>query len=236
MWHGLVWKDIKIEEMYCFLGILLCISLSPTDAGGYQSYFRDGNIVVQFSSEDGDFIEVKHSHGFVLDVDKEIRMSLNRFKQIRGTFHPEHKDLGIGKEDKCYQLQAVINKMNQASRANFAPEAHLSFDEGGIACRSRYCPVQQYNKDKPDKFRVDFFALAGSKSYVIYHIDVYQGKNACNVGIDPLAVNLPTTMKAVVNAILKSEVYTGSNDSNGYRTVSLDNRYQCPQLALLLLK
>ena len=34
------------------------------------------------------------------------------------------------------------------------------FDEGGIALRSRYCPVRKYNKDKPDKFHVELFCLA----------------------------------------------------------------------------
>jgi uncharacterized protein YqkB len=222
--------------MHRFLGILLMISLQPVDCGGYNTYFRDDNMTIPLSSDDNDFFELPDSRGFVAKIDKEFRMTLNRFKQIRGAFHPENKTLANGKADKCYHLRAAINELNAASYANFVPEANLSFDEGGIACRSRYCPVRMYNKDKPDKFRVDFFVLAGSKSYLIYHIDVYQGKNATNVSIHPLAVNLPTTMKAVVNAVLSSEVNKGSNDTNGYRVVSLDNRYQCPQLALLLLK
>ena len=28
---------------------------------------------------------------------------------------------------------------------------NVLFDEGRIAMRSRYCPVRQYNKDKPEK-------------------------------------------------------------------------------------
>jgi hypothetical protein len=169
-------------------------------------------------------------------IKKEFRMSLNRFKQIRGAFHPEDKVQGNGGEDKCYQIRASMNELNAASLANFVLEANCAFDEGGIACRSRYCPVRQYNKDKPDKFRVDFFILAGSSTYLIHHIDVYQGRNAANTGIDPLCVNLPTTMKAVVNAIIKSELSKGSNDVNGFRVLSLDNRYQCPQLACLVWK
>ena len=86
-----------------------------------------------------------------------------------------------------------------------------------------------YNKDKPDKFQVDFFILAG-----LHHLDVYQGKNASNVSIDASCWNLPTTMKAVVNAVIKTNLKEGSNDSTGYRVISLDNRYQCPQLAYLL--
>jgi hypothetical protein len=67
---------------------------------------------------------------------------------------------------------------------------------------------------------VDFFILAGSKSYIIHHIDVYQGKNSSNVGIDLKCFNLLTTMKAVVNAIIATKLYKGSNDANGYRVIS----------------
>jgi hypothetical protein len=121
-------------------------------------------------------------------------------------------------------VQQIYLTMNPTTRVS-----------GGQSCRSRFCPVLQYNKDKPDKFRVDFFILANSKNYFIQHIDVYQGKNASNVGIDPSCFNLPTTMKAVANAVIKADLSTGSNDANGYRVISLDNRYQCPQLAYLLL-
>jgi Transposase IS4 len=234
-WHGLIWKPISIDEMHRFLGVLLRISLTPVDGGGYGAYFRDSNMTIQLSSgSSNNNIEIPDSRGFVSMLAKEFRLSLNRFKQIRGAFHPEDKVLGNGQEDKCYQLRHGMNELNKASISNFVPEANCAFDEGGIACRSWYCPVWQYNKDKPDKFRVDFFILARSKTYLIYHIDVYQGKNSANIGIYPPAANLPTTMKAVVNAIVTSDLKNGSNDVNGYRVVSLDNRYQCPQLAYLL--
>lgn len=153
------------------------------DAGGYPAYFRDANLSVSLSSKPNDSIEIINSVGFVSMIEKKYRMSLNRFKQIRGAFHPEDKwRQGHDIHDKCYQLRAAINELNAASLANFVPEANCAFDEGGVACRSRYCPVRQYNKDKPDKFRVDFFVLAGSKSYVIHHLDVYQGKRWWLIG------------------------------------------------------
>ena len=50
----------------------------------------------------------------------------------------------------------------------------MTFDEGGVASRSRMNPVRQYNKDKPNKFRVDFFVLANNSpgKYFIVHLDV----------------------------------------------------------------
>jgi hypothetical protein len=108
----------------------------------------------------------------------------------------------------------------------------LAFDEGGIACRSRFCPVRQYNKDKPNKFRVDMFLMACSKSYFIMHADVYQRKNSCNVGIHPSIRSLPTTQNAVLNSAIALGLHHKKN--HGARYVSLDNRYQCPELAYTL--
>jgi hypothetical protein len=79
-----------------------------------------------------------------------------------------------------------------------------------------------------------FFILASSRNYTIYHIDVYQGRTSSNVGIDPSLWNLPTTMKAVVNAVIQTNIRHGSDHVNGFWLISLDNRYQCPQLAYLL--
>jgi Transposase IS4 len=152
------------------------------DGGGYTAYFHEDDVLIELDSSQT--VQIPGTRGFVSLLRPGIRMSLNRFKQIRGAFHPEDKDLANGREDKCYQLRMAINELNSASLINFVIEANLSFDEGGIACRSRYCPVRQYNKDKPDKFLVDYFILASSKNYVIHHIDVYQGKNAANVWID----------------------------------------------------
>jgi hypothetical protein len=65
-------------------------------------------------------------------------------------------------------------------------------------------------------------------------MDVYPGRNDCNVGIAEEFKNLPTTMKAVLNAVMHSEISNGSSDVIGFRVVAMDNCYQCPQLAYLL--
>ena len=65
----------------------------------------------------------------------------------------------------------------------------------------------------------------------IYHLDVYQGKNATNAFIGAEAHNLPTTQKAVVNAIVLSGI---TNEPNGMREIYIDNRYSAPTLFILL--
>jgi hypothetical protein len=137
-WHGLVWKPISQDEMVQFLGILLRISLTPVDYGGYPAYFRDENVKVWLLEDSDNFIEIlPETMGFVSMIKKEFRMSLNRFKQIRGAFHLEDKVQGSnGGEDKCYQIRASMNELNAASLANFVPEANCAFDKGGIALSS----------------------------------------------------------------------------------------------------
>ena len=77
----------------------------------------------------------------------------------------------------------------------------MTFDEGGVGCCSRFCPVRHYNKDKPQKFRVDFFILSDASIYCILHFDVYQCKNDKNILVDPDLHCLATTQKAVMNAV-----------------------------------
>ena len=91
--------------------------------------------------------------------------------------------------------------------------------------------MRQYNGQKPTKFRIDFFVLCCASLYCIHHMDVYQGKNAPNVGIDSTIHNVKTTMKAVLNAVIYCRL---DETTQGARHITMDNRYQCPQLAVVL--
>ena len=222
--HSQKWRDVTMQEMTRFLGIILMMSLRPVDGGGYAAYFTNSNMMYSLGTAIP-AMEIADSAGWASKY-----MRLARFRQIRGAFHPESKEAGRG-GDKCYQLRRLIQAVNSASRRSFKIPQDLAFDEGGIGCRSRYCPVRQYNKDKPAKFRVDFFILASSTSYAILHLDVYQGKNATNSYIRHEAQRLPTTMKAVVNACYALEL---NKETRGFRHLSMDNRYAAPQLLVIL--
>ena len=95
--------------------------------------------------------------------------------------------------DKCHQLRYFIWVFNERARNIFHLGPNVSFDEGGVHMQSRYCPVQMYNKDKPDKFCVDFFIMADSQFYFIYHLDVYQGKNTANIDVHHLSKTKPSS-------------------------------------------
>ena len=102
----------------------------------------------------------------------------------------------------------------QARQKSFILGREISFDEGGIASKSCYNPIRQYNASKPNKYLIGFFVMVNASSGMnfIYHLDVYQGKNATNAFVVAEARNLQTTQKAVVNAIVLSGMPTSQMD------------------------
>ena len=122
-------------------------------------------------------------------------MTLRRLKQIRSAFHPEPGFASDG--DKCHQWRYIINKFNDTAMHTFILGIDMSFNKGSIPLRSRMNPVWQYNKDKPNKYRVDFLVLANNseKKYFVQNIDVYQGQNAENINIPDCIHEFPTNQK-----------------------------------------
>ena len=57
-------------------------------------------------------------------------------------------------------------------------------------------------------------------------------KNRNNIDVHDDAKKLPTTQKAVANAIIKSNI---ANGPHGSRHLFMDNRYCAPQLLALML-
>ena len=128
---------------------MLRISIEPRKMGEYLSYFTDQSslgIGTNYS------VHLRGYEPWAKDV-----MTLVRFKQIRSAFHPESGR--SNNNDKCHQLRYFIRLFNFMARDVFYLGPNAAFDEGGVPMRSSYCPDRQYNKDKPAKYRVDFFYL-----------------------------------------------------------------------------
>jgi hypothetical protein len=147
--------------MMRFLGILLRISLQPTDSGGYTAYFRDSNLCVPLSQDKSHFIEIQDTKGFVSSIDPEVRMSLNRFKQVRGAFHPEDKMLANANEDKCYMMRAAINELNTTSLANFVPEGNLASTKAELHAGRNFAQYANIIKINPINFGSTFLYWQG---------------------------------------------------------------------------
>jgi len=123
--------------------------------------------------------------------------------------------------------------LNEAAQNVMETPEKVSFDEGGTSSRHRCNPIRLFNGSKPVKFRIEHFILSCSKTCFIHHADVYQGKNASDVHIHKSLVGVPTTQKVVLNAALHANM---DECVHGARHIYVDNRYQCPQLAAVLLK
>ena len=119
--EGAVCTNVTTKEMHILLGVLLRISLSPLDLGGYKAHWRTELLVVGASFSE--MITIEGTQGWA-----QKYMSLRRFKAIRRAF-PEEKTAGAA-GDKCYLLRYAINQINAASQATFIPGPTLSFDEG----------------------------------------------------------------------------------------------------------
>ena len=168
-------SPFNYTEIIRFLGILLKISLDGRRRGGYMQYFLESKRTVTLGR--GLHKEIKGHTPWAKDI-----MDVKRFKQILNAFRTVGSRLK-NVEDKAYQLRNACQAISTGASRTFRMGRYMSFDEGGVASRSRYNPIRQYNKDKPQKFRVDFFVLAASDEYFVYHMEPYQGKNASNAFI-----------------------------------------------------
>ena len=92
--------------------------------------------------------------------------------------------------------------------------------------------MRMYNKDKPNKFRIDYFLMCCGTCNAGLYMDVYQGKNVKNIDIPSELQKYPTTQKAVLVACHKLKFH--ANTSGGYRHMAMDNRYTSPELVKLL--
>ena len=162
-----------MKELYHAHGILLRIGLTKARGGDYTQYFGENYKYIQ-SRDKQRYLRL----GFEPWAKKY--MTLRRFKQFLCAFRHQSKKPAVA--DKCYQLRMVCNTISAAAKKNFRPGRHNSFDEGGVGCRSRRCPIRQYNKDKPQKFRVDFFILSDADDYPILHVYLRECLNIGAVG------------------------------------------------------
>ena len=99
-------------------------------------------------------------------------MNLARFLQIRSAFHPKAVKSDVG--DKCHKLMYLIITVNDAASNTFDLVPTSAFEEVGILSSSRFFYATQYNKENPEKIRINFFMLANITNYFIRYIDVYQ--------------------------------------------------------------
>jgi hypothetical protein len=192
--YGSDWKNITVKEMFHTLGMILKISLVNICLGGLKAYF---NPIKKLYISCDEVIELR-----TIEMNWTYeRLTYKCFLQIRAALHSEDGVLEIG--NKCHKLRAAIQFLNEHAKKSFILGREILFDEGGILSNPHYNPVWQYNASKHNKNQIDFSVMVNASSGMnfIYHLGVYQGKDATNAFVAVEAHNLPTTEKAVVKQL-----------------------------------
>ena len=92
-------------------------------------------------------------------------MNIIIFKHIHSAFHPEAGTYFCG--DKFHQLRYFIRMLNDRPKIVFVLGEHGDFYEGGIATRSRYCPVRTQKNIKPKNIEWIFHL---GRCQVLFHL------------------------------------------------------------------
>ena len=119
-------RNITVQEMLHFYGVMIWISIKPCYLGGYTSYFESISII---RCGQGYMASINNHGGW----DSKV-ISIYCFIQTIFAYHPEFGESAVG--DKCSQLEFLIHCINQASTRTSDLVPNKDFDEGGIATRS----------------------------------------------------------------------------------------------------
>ena len=68
--------------------------------------------------------------------------------------------------------------------------------------------------------------------FLIYHLDIYQGKSLVNINIDLFICHISITENVIIYTTLKSQII---NDKDGCRYLMINDKYVMPQLLALTL-
>jgi len=131
--YGSDWKNITVKEMFHTLGMILKMNLVNICLGGLKAYF---NPIKKLYISCDEVIELR-----TIEMNWTYeRLTYKFFLQIRAALHSEDGVLEIG--NKCHQLRAAIQFLNEHAKKSFILGREISFDEGGKASKSCYNPVR----------------------------------------------------------------------------------------------
>ena len=121
-------------------------------------------------------------------------------------------------DDKLAQIRNIYDKFVAACEANYTPGTGCTVDESLLGFRGR-CSFRQYISNKPSKYGIKVYVLAGSKTFYSVSSKVY-------MGADTHAPGLPVPTQAVLDLV--------SSVSGTNRNITTDNYYTSIPLAMEL--
>ena len=152
------WKEISLEELKAFLGLLICMSIHRLPS------LRD-----YWSSD------------WVLGVPAFAKvMPRNRFLEIWNNLHlcdnskmPRPGDPNF---DKLFKVREFLNDLNTNFRINYNPHREQAVDEAMIKYKGR-TSLKQYMPMKPIKRGIKMWCRADSTNGYLCEFDIYTGKS-----------------------------------------------------------
>lgn len=152
------WKDISVEELKAFLGLLICMSIHRLPS--LQDYW---------------------SSDWVLGVPAFAKvMSRNRFLEIWNNLHlcdnTKMPRVGEPNFDKLFKVREFLNDLNTNFRVNYNPHREQAVDEAMIKYKGR-TSLKQYIPMKPIKRGIKMWCRADSTNGYLCEFDIYTGKS-----------------------------------------------------------
>ena len=152
------WKEISLEELKAFLGLLICMSIHRLPS------LRD-----YWSSD------------WVLGVPTFAKaMPRNRFLEIWNNLHlcDNSKMARPGDQnfDKLFKVREFLNDLNTNFRINYNPHREQAVDEAMIKYKGR-TSLKQYMPMKPIKRGIKMWCRADSTNGYLCEFDIYTGKS-----------------------------------------------------------
>ena len=108
-------------------------------------------------------------------------LSRNSYQMLLSSFHcspntqkPPH---GRSGHDPLHKIRPLLGMCQENFHLKYRPGRVLSVDEGSCRFRGKV-KFLTYNKDKLNKWAINFFVVADSKNGFVCGLDIYCGKNA----------------------------------------------------------
>ncbi|KAE9522198.1 hypothetical protein AGLY_017458 [Aphis glycines] len=137
------WKDVDIDEMKKFLGVLMFsgVVVFPT----YESYWKKDSLY---------YHELFH----------KIGMSYNRFIIILRCWHFVDNNIARDNTDRLYKIKPLMDMIFQKTQNLYTPGDTLVVDESMIAFRGRLL-FRQYNPSKSHKYGIKMYKLCTPEGF-----------------------------------------------------------------------
>jgi hypothetical protein len=154
MWYS--WKDITLEELKAFFGLIINMGLNEkseldeyfsTDWAAYSPFFKDVFSKVRF-----------------LQIFWNLHICSPPSGPIAGTFTRSGK------------VRNVLSYLDKKFREYYVPENKVSVDESTVGFKGKVS-FKVYNKDKPTRWGMKVFVLSESKTGYICAMEPYFGKS-----------------------------------------------------------